>query len=787
MNKNFDNFRKTLSSGALLVASPVLAQYSPTPQFTGHLGKTVEETKTAHVQYNTQAKEGAPNVVWILLDDVGFGAASAFGGLIETPTFDYLAQNGLRFNNFHTTSISAPTRAALLTGRNHHSSHVGYFNDDYFATPGYDTYGPMENGTIAEVLRENGYNTFAIGKYNFTPMQDGSNSGPFNRWPTGRGFDHYFGYNPTTAADDQWHPYLYKDTQRVPDDSLGELAITRFTDQAIQYIADQKSADPDKPFFLYFAPGTAHVPLQTTPEWINKYKGKFDEGWDVAAERILQNQIRLGVVPPNTKLPVRNRNLDRWKDLSDVAKKVYAHQMEVYAGFLSQADYEIGRIVEFLRYTGQLDNTIIFISIGDNGAEAAGRQTGITAEYGLRGAQKDSLLAAVAKDLDRYGDETTYPAYPEGWAEATSTPFRYYKGYPEYEGGTHNGLIVHYPKGIKDKGGIRSQYTHVIDVLPTTVEITGSVIPEKINGYVQNPVEGFSFANAIVSEDNNVESLHKVQYYELVGAHALYKDGWKAQFPNDTAFVYRLRGKADLTPHLYHIAEDFNESTDLAKKYPEKLKELEAVFEKEARKYNVFPLRSASSFDKNARQKKQRSHYDIFIGPKNWSEYSDLLDLGKHSDSRHNRHIQKSHSLTATIDIKTEHPNGVLFSYTGRFTNFSFYLKDGVPVYSFKKHFSDKEYIKVIANKKVNTGVNNVRADIDVDPNNNDGIVSIFINDEKVASKNIGNIGTISLDAHSGTALQLGRSWGNPASDDYKSPNYLNEKYLKATIDIKAD
>lgn len=771
MKKNY--IKNSLSSGALLLTAPALAQYSPTPQFTGHIGKTTAETKTVNVNYNPHAKPGAPNVVWILLDDIGFGASSSFGGLIETPTFDYLAQNGLRFNNFHTTSISAPTRAALLTGRNHHSSHVGYFNDDNYGAPGYDTYGPMENGTIAEILRENGYNTFAIGKYNFTPMLDGSNIGPFNRWPTGRGFDHYFGYNPTTAADDQWHPYLYKDTQRVPDDSLGELAITRFTNQAIQYIADQKSAAPEKPFFLYFAPGTAHVPLQTTPEWINKYKGKFDEGWDVAAEKILQNQIRLGVVPPNTKLPIRNQNLDRWKDLSSVAKKVYAHQMEVYAGFLSQADYEIGRIVEFLRYIGQLDNTIIFISIGDNGAEAAGRQTGITAEYGLRGEKKDSLLAQVANDLDRYGDETTYPAYPEGWAEATSTPFRYYKGYPEYEGGTHNGLIVYYPKGVKEKGGIRTQYAHVIDVLPTTVDITGSVVPEKINGYVQNPIEGFSFANAIVSENNNVESLHKVQYYELVGAHALYKDGWKAQFPNDTAFAYRLRGKADITPHLYHIAEDFNESTDLAKKYPEKLRELEDVFDQEARKHNVYPLRSAGTVDKNA-IRNNRTHFDIFIGPKNWSEYSDLMGLGK-----------KPHTLTATVDVKSEHPNGVLFSYTGRFTNFSLYLKDGIPVYSFKKHFSDKDYIKVKGSKKVNAGVNVVRADVDINPKSNDGIISIFINDEKVASENIGNVGLISLDAHSGTALQLGRSWGNPASDEYKSPFQLNEKYLKATIDIR--
>lgn len=802
--------RNTVSGSALLIASSAFAQYSPTPRFTGHIGKTLEETQTVNLEHNPQPKKGAPNVVWILLDDVGFGASSAFGGLIQTPTFDYLANNGLRFNNFHTTSISAPTRAALLTGRNHHSSHVGQFNDDDYAAPGYDTYGPMENGTIAEILRDNGYSTFAIGKYNFTPINDGSNVGPFNRWPTGRGFDHYFGYNPTSACDDQWHPYLYSDTQRVPDDSAGELAITRFANQAIQYIADEKSAAPEKPFFLYFAPGTTHVPLQTTKEWINKYKGKFDEGWDEAAKQILANQIKLGVVPKGTKLPIRNKGFgrneantdknkahqivfetgsvskadqvnsknatfDHWSDLTPTEKKVFAHQMEIYAGFLSQADYEIGRIVDYLRDINQLDNTVIFVSIGDNGAEAAGRQTGIVGEYNLRGEKKDSLLNLAVNDLDRYGDETTYPGYPEGWAEAVSTPFRYYKGYPEYEGGTHNGLIVFDPRDIKQKGGVRSQYTHVIDLLPTTVDLTGSNIPSTINGYKQNPIEGTSFAYAIESPDDNVESRHKVQYYELSGAYALYKDGWKAQFPNDTSFLYRYRGNADFTPHLYHVAEDFNESKDLAKKYPEKVKELQEVFDEEAKKYNVYPLRGNATRDKNViNPKALRTHYDIFIGPKNYSEYADLQGLAK-----------KSHVLTAYVDINSDNPNGILFSYTGRYTNISFYLKDGVPVYAIKKHFSDKTGLKVRGTKPVGKGKYQLKADVDINPKTNEGIISLYINDEKVASQSVGNIGLIDFTSHSGTALQIGRSWGLPASDEYKSPFLFSDKLIKASIDIR--
>lgn len=759
------------STGALLAPMSVMAQFSPTPAFTGHLGKTVQETRTAYPQRNPQAPKGAPNVIWILIDDLGFGGTSAFGGLIETPTFDYLANNGLRFNNFHTTSISAPTRSALLTGRNHHSSHVGMFNTDTYGTPGYDTYIPMENGNIAEVLRENGYNTFAIGKYNATPANDGKATGPYNRWPTNRGFDHFFGYHPVTACDDQWHPIIYRDTQREPDDSLGQLAITRFADRAINFIADEKTADPEKPFFLYFAPGTAHWPHHTTKEWINKYKGKFDAGWDEYAKQTLENQIKLGVVPKGTKLPIQNKTLEKWNDQSPLAKKVFARQMEVYAGFVSHADYEIGRIVDYLREIHQLDNTLIIVSLGDNGSAGVGGKTSLRSNSRPKtAAEKDAILQHINKEYDNLGDESSYPFYPEGWAAATGTPFRYYKAFADYEGGTHNGLIVFYPNGITDKGGIRTQYTHVIDVLPTTVELTGSKVPEVINGYKQNPIEGTSFAYAVKAADNNIEDQKHVQYYELSGSHAIYKDGWKAQFPKDNWMFQRRYGEIDSIPHLYHIAEDFNESKDLAKKYPEKLKELENVFEEEAWKYNVYPFKPGDFEvvdNPITKSKSTKKHFDILFGTRNYTEVPYISGYGA-----------RKYTLTSEIDVKQpSDANGTLYATA----NLGYYLKDGVPSLVYKDEM-DTIYVKVTASQPVKIGKNKLQLQVNYDHSIKSTNIKFIINETVVTEKNIKK--RILGIPGSNSVLQVGRTWGYALDPDYKSPNVLKAKYLSASVDF---
>lgn len=747
MNNKEKMLKGVVTGSVMLAAMPVNAQYSPTPPFAGHIGKTIEETQTAYPQRNPKAPKGAPNVIWVLLDDMGFGACTSFGGLIETPVFDRLARQGLRFNNFHTTSISAPTRAAMLTGRNHHSSHVGRFNNDGYGTPGYDTYVPMENGTIAEILRENGYATFCVGKYNITPYNDASNAGPFNRWPTGRGFDHYYGYNPATAAQDQWHPFMYRDTHREPDDSLGRVVMTRLADEAINYIADQKSAAPNQPFFLYLAPGTSHAPHHASKEWIDKYKGRFDMGWDEYARQVLSNEKKMGLVPENTKLPVYNEGVTRWKDMDKDLQRFCARQMEVYAGFVSQCDYEIGRIVDFVEEIGQLDNTIIIIALGDNGPAGTGGPAGGRDQTPE---QQRKFVAEGLKRYDALGDETTQPFYPNGWAMACATPFRYYKAWADYEGGTHNGLIVSYPKGIREKGGIRTQYTHVIDILPTTIELTGTTVPQTINGYRQSPLEGISFAYAVESPDNNVQERKTLQYYELNGSYALYKDGWKVQFPNGNV---NDRVLYDTIPHLYNLREDFNESHDLASQYPEKVNEMLALWDKEAWKYNVYPLK------KGKFNKLRRRHYEIWLGARQYGEYP-------YFDGT----FGKPFTMAAYVETSAGKDHGILLSQHA----FAFYLKDGVPVFATNKGGS------IVAVKTIPAGKSVVKADITY-PNSKGTHVTLYINDEVVGEGDLKNTFTIKDFER---AIQVGRQWGIPACDDYKSPFLFTGKISKATIDI---
>jgi arylsulfatase A-like enzyme len=575
---------KAIASLALLTGSTAHGQNAP-EEFKGVIGKTIAESKESWPE-NPKAPTGAPNVVWILLDDVGYGASSAFGGLIETPNLERLANQGLRYTNWHTCAYSAPTRAALLTGCNSHSVHFGFFASSPYGTPGYDGYLPFEHATIAEILRENGYNTFAVGKYHLTSPSDISGAGPFNRWPTGRGFDHFYGYSPDAGEGDQWNPTVYRDTQLEPKDPQGRHFGELITNEAIRYISDQKKADPNKPFFLYYAPGAAHAPHQVAKEWIDKYKGKFDKGWDWYREEVLKQQIKLGVVPSTTKLAPQNPNAKSWNKLTDDEKRLFARYMETYAGFLSYTDEQIGRITTELERLGQLDNTLIVLMIGDNGAAEMGGEYG---QVFMKNRGKKQTKEAFENELtyiDKIGSAETSPFYPLGWAAATNTPFRYYKGNPCWEGGTHDPLIVYYPKKIKDAGGIRDQYSYVNDILPTTLELVGVSAPAVINGYQQKPAEGVSLAYSIENKDASEQ--HTVQYNEMTGSFSIYKDGWKVNFPNGLT----NRALDSTAVYLYNTKKDFNETVDLSKKNPEKVKELLTLFDEEAWKYNVYPLKN---------------------------------------------------------------------------------------------------------------------------------------------------------------------------------------------------
>lgn len=612
--KKIKFFSKTslAASLSLLAVASVQGQNVKDP-FEGTIGKSSVDSKEWWPK-NPTAQEGAPNVVWILLDDVGFGASSAFGGLINTPTLDSLANQGLRYTNFHTCAICAPTRSALLTGRNSHSVSMGGFAHKGLSAgfPGYNGRIPSTDGTIAEVLRDNGYSTFAVGKYGLTPDDDATDAGPFDRWPGGKGFEHFFGF--LGSQTDQYKPDLVEDFAHVTPD--GRHLNEQITDKAISFIARQKKAAANKPFFLYYSPGAVHAPHQVAKEWSDKYKGKFDEGWDVYRTKVIANQKKLGLIPANAQLPDRNANIKAWNSLSADEKKVYAKFFEVYAGYLEYTDHEIGRLLTYLKESKQYDNTLFLVVIGDNGASKEGGFNGVIDRSTTRSIARANELEIIQNNLNRLEDigspNGKNTNYPLGWAQAANTPFKMWKQDAQAEGGTRNPLIVYYPKGIKEKG-VRTQYGHVIDLYPTTLEFLGIKQPEYIRGVKQDSIQGTSLVYSL--SNANEKSRHTLQHYYIFGSRAIYKDGWKAgaeHHPNiiDLALT-SLQGKPlpeanfdNDVWELYNLNEDFNERVDLSKKYPEKLKELKAAFEAQAHKYQLYPFIGWEDVYKNSALKK---------------------------------------------------------------------------------------------------------------------------------------------------------------------------------------
>lgn len=583
---------KALTTTLILATSARLSMHAQEAQpYQGTVGRTLADSKEWWPE-PVKAPAGAPNVVWILLDDVGFGATGTFGGLINTPTFDSLAANGLRYTNFHTCAICAPTRAALLTGRNSASVHESGFSHTIMSAgfPGWDGRVPATAGTIAEILRGNGYNTFAVGKYGVTPDEEATDAGPFDHWPTGMGFDHFFGF--LGSQTDQYHPDLVEDQAHVRPD--GRHLSDQITDKAIFYIDRQEKVAPDKPFFLYYAPGATHAPHQVDKFWSDQYKGKFDEGWDVYREKVFENQKRLGLIPADAKLPDRNPDIKAWDQLTPEEKKLYARFMEVYAGYLTYTDFEVGRLVNHLKEIHQLDNTLIYVMIGDNGASKEGTLNG-TVDQALLSRKPLSYDENINYNLNKIGEIGTSAAtngnYPLGWAQAANTPFKFWKQDANSEGGTHNPLIVFWPKSIKDKGGIRTQYGHVIDVLPTTLDLVGIKAPDEIKEVKQQPIEGISMAYSI--NDANAPSRHTLQYYYIFGSRSIYDHGWKAELAYPSSFI--TGNAASKQPfdenawELYNLNDDYTERIDLAKQYPEKLAALKAEFEEQAKAHNLYP------------------------------------------------------------------------------------------------------------------------------------------------------------------------------------------------------
>ena len=553
-------------------------------EFQGTIAKSYEESEEWWPE-PPQPPEGAPNIIIFLLDDVGFAQVGSFGALIETPNIDRLAENGLRYNNFHTAALCSPSRATLMAGRFPHSIGLGSHALTAMGFPGYNAVVPETAKSVANYLQEAGYVNYALGKWDHTPLYEVSKVGPFDRWPSGEGFDH--GYNFMAADVHQFIPVMWNDHTPEPYRKTYHLDQD-LADRAINWISGHKSIKPDLPFMMLWASGSMHSPRHAPAEYLDKYQGKFDMGWDAARQMILENQKRLGIILQDTQLTERIDEIVAWDSVSDQEKRLYARQMETFAAQMEFVDAQIGRVVENLERIGELDNTLIFVT-SDNGASGEGGLAGTFNEtYVLNGLQ--TTLEANLRHYDNWGDATTYPHYHAGWAMAGNTPFRYFKQ-SEHRGGQHDALVVHWPDGISAKGEIRDQYHHISDIAPTILEAAGLEVPDAYHGVQQQPMDGVSILYSF--DDAEAPNRKQRQYYEMFGNRAIWAEGWKAV----TLHAKRMPWNVNVTLpfdqdewELYHVAEDFSESTNVAEQYPEKLAELEAMFDEEAWKYNVYPL-----------------------------------------------------------------------------------------------------------------------------------------------------------------------------------------------------
>jgi arylsulfatase len=624
-------------------------------------------------RFEVKPPKGAPNVVIVLLDDIGFGHSSAFGGPVQMPTAEKLASEGLRFNRFHTTSLCSPTRTALLTGRNHHINNAGAIMELATAFPGNTGVRPQSVAPLAEILRLNGYSTAAFGKYHETAPWEVSVSGPFDRWPTRSGFDKFYGF--IGGETNQWAPAIYDGTIRVEPPHVPNYHFTTdMTNQAIAWARFQHAMTPDKPFFIYFATGATHAPHHAPFEYSRKYRGKFDQGWDRLREETLKRQIALGVVPPGTKLTARPEQIPAWDSLPEDKRRLFARQMEVFAGFGEHTDHEVGRLVESLETMGVMDNTLFFYIIGDNGSSAEGGPEGSYNEMlALNGIVSDT--SSQMKWLDQWGGPMTFPHFAVGWAHAGDTPFQWTKQVASHFGGTRNPLIVRWPAHIKGHGEVRSQFGHVIDIAPTILEAIGIPEPKSVDGTRQYPMDGVSLLDAIDHPD--APERHTTQYFEMFGNRAIYDHGWVACTRHSIPWLMAPLPPLDQDRwELYHVAEDFSEANDLAASNPDKLKELQEIFLKEAIRNHVLPIddRRSERFDPEI-----AGRPDLLGGRTSMTLYEGMKGI---SENAFINLKNKSHRITADVVVPAGGANGVLIAQAGRFGGWSLYMKGGKARYT---------------------------------------------------------------------------------------------------------
>jgi len=681
----------------------------PEDGFKGKISKNATES-TADFPVERSAPKGAPNVLLILTDDVGYGASSTFGGPIATPTFDRLALRGLRYNQFHTTALCSPTRAALISGRNHHNVASGVITEMATGFPGYNSLVPKSAASVGEILKQNGYNTSWFGKMHNVPDWKSSTAGPFDLWPSGLGFEYFYGFIGGDA--NQWRPALYENTTPI-DPYIGDpdyILDDDMASKAITYLRNQNSLAPDKPFFMYYCTGTAHAPHHAPKEWIDKYQGKFDQGWGKVRETTIAKQKEIEVIPQNTQLTPMDGDIPDWESLSADQKKVYARFMEVYAGALSYADYNIGRVIDAIEESGELDNTIIIYIMGDNGASAEGTSTGTTNEVATATGQATEDMDFLMSQYDLVGSMKTYNHYSYGWAQAMNTPFQWTKQVASHFGGTRNGLVISYPKEIKDNGGLRSQFHHVIDITPTILDVCNVKIPTMVNGVTQKPMDGVSMRYSFDKKD---EPSHRTtQYFELVANRAIYHDSWMASTtpfrkPWQTVGGVSKDPVNDFKWELYNISEDFSQANNLASTNPEKLKELQDLFYDVAAKNNVLPLDGsfAERADPSIRPSltRGRTSFDYYEGAVRIPE-------GSAPDFKN-----KSWSITADVEVSAKGANGVLATIGGYFGGFALLVKDGMPMFIYANSNQSKDRHMVKSATKIAAGHQTIKVDFNYD------------------------------------------------------------------------
>jgi arylsulfatase len=746
------------------------------PPFKGKIGRTLDES-TSYWPPLARAPKGAPNVLYIVLDDVGFAALRCYGSpIMQTPHLDKLARNGVRYNNFHTTALCSPSRSCFMTGRNHHSNAMACITEGSTGYPG--SYGriPLANGFLSEILTPFGWAAFAIGKWHLTPAEDMNLACNRKWWPLGRGFDRFYGF--LGGETDQWYPWLTYDNHFIKPPKTPEEGYHNVPDlvsKSKEFIADLKQVAPDRPFFLYFCPGACHAPHHAPKEWIAKYKGKFDAGWDDYREKTLANQIKMGICPPGTTLSPHDPDVAGWADLPDEAKKVYAHEMEVYAAYLSYVDHHIGDLLTFLEGMGELDNTLN-IAVSDNGASAEGGPHGSFNENIFFNGAPDTLPNNL-KHLHQWGGPETYPHYSWGWAWATNTPFRRWKR-EVARGGTSDLCIVHWPKGIKSRGDIRHQFVHGIDLVPTVLDVLKMKMPKSINGVAQNPLEGVSFAATFDNAKAKVP--REAQYFEMLAQRAIYLDGWRAYAPWKFGDNITAKDLANEKWMLFHQDQDFSESVDVASRYPEKLEELKQMWWVQASKYKVLPLDGrgvARLATPRPEMSAPRDQYVYFSGTGEL-EASNAVDIRN-----------RSYRITADVEVPKEGAQGVLLAHGSSFGGYSFFVnKTGNLQFSY--NYLGIEEFKTVSSEVLPAGEASLRWEFAVTGTPDfklgkgaPGTGKLFINDKQVGEGKIAVTCPIAYGL-SGDGLSCGRDTGTPVSADYRGEYPFTGIIRRVLVDV---